>query len=199
VVDVEGTFGHARGVFETDGELSELDALLERSFATAGSHLTEIISDERRLSARDLVSYLQGTRHFVVATVTKSGEPRCSAVDGLFLHGRLWFTTSGDSVKAKHLEERPALSAAHVVGDDIGVFIHGHARVVHGGPGEADSFRHYWTELYDSSPEDWVERPELSRYIEVNATLIFTYAFNRERFEALVRADATSQNEDSQS
>jgi hypothetical protein len=186
-------------MFETDEELATLDALLARSFAGAGAHLTGIISEDRRLSARDLVRYLEGTRHFVVATVTKAGEPRCSAVDGLFLHGHLWFTTSGDAVKAKHLEERPALSAAHVVGDDVGVFIHGHARVVCGGPGEADAVRHYWTELYDSSPEDWVATPQDSRYVEVIATSMYTYAFNRERFEAMVAEAAPVVGDASQS
>jgi len=186
-------------MFETDDELATLDALIEKSFAGAGEHLTGIITDDRRLSARDLVRYLEGTRHFVVATVTKSGEPRCSAVDGLFLHGHLWFTTSGDSWKARHLEERSPLSAAHVVGDDVGVFIHGHARIVRGGPGEADAIRHYWTELYESSPEDWVETPGDSRYIQVNATSLFTYAFNRERFEALVNGVAPSFDDGSKS
>jgi general stress protein 26 len=177
-------------MFETDDELASLDALLERSFAGAGEHLAGIISEERRLSARDLTRYLEGTRHFVVATVTKAGEPRCSAVDGLFLHGHLWFTTSGDAVKAKHLEERPALSAAHVVGDEVGVFLHGHARVVRGGPGEADMIRHYWTELYESSPEDWVATPLDARYIEVIPNSMYTYAFNRERFEAIIAENA---------
>jgi general stress protein 26 len=186
-------------MFETDDELRFLDALLERSFAGAGDHLTGIISQERRLSARDLVRYLEGTRHFVVATVTKGGEPRCSAVDGLFLHGHLWFTTSGDSIKAKHLEARPAMSAAHVVGDDVGVFVHGQARIIRGGPGEADAIRHYWTELYESSPEDWVATPEDARYIDVIATSIFTYAFNRERFEALVAETTRGADEGSKS
>jgi len=199
MVDDVALSDHARGMFETDDELDDLDALLTKSFAGAGAHLTEIITGDRRLSARDLVRYLEGTRHFVVATVTRAGEPRCSAVDGLFLHGRLWFTTSGDAVKAKHLEQRSTLSAAHVMGDDVGVFIHGHARVVPGGPGEADAFRHYWTELYDASPEDWVATPQDARYVEVLATSIFTYAFNRERFEAMMNEVARPSGNGSQS
>jgi general stress protein 26 len=184
-------------MFETEDELATLDALLAKSFAGAGEHLTGIITAERRLLARDLARYLEGTRHFVVATVTRAGEPRCSAVDGLFLHGHLWFTTSGDAVKAKHLEERSAVSAAHVVGDDIGVFLHGRVRIVHGGPGEADTIRHYWTDLYESSPEDWVATPEDARYIEVIATSLYTYAFNRERFEAIVAENARAKTDGS--
>jgi general stress protein 26 len=186
VVDGGRGARHARGMFETDDDYDVLDALLDRSFATAGGHLTGIISYERRLSARDLGRYLVGIRHFVVATVTKAGEPRCSAVDGLFLHGRLWFSTSGDAVKAVHLEHRAAISAAHVVGDDVGVFLHGHARVLRGGPGEVDAIRHYWTEIYGASPEEWVDTPHDARYVEIVPSSMFTYAFNRDRFEQLV-------------
>ncbi len=175
-------------MFETPEELSALDALLARSFDGAGSHLTSIISVDRRLSAADLTRYLVGVRHVVLATVTASGEPRCSAVDGLFLHGRFWFSTSATSLKVRHLERRAAVSCAHVVGDDVGVFVHGRARVVRGGPGEADSLRHLWREIYGATPEDWVPTPTDARYVEVVATSIYSYAFSRERFEALCDA-----------
>jgi hypothetical protein len=75
----------------------------------------------------------------------------------------------------------------------------GSRRVVHGGPGEADAFRHYWTELYDASPEDWVATPQDARYVEVLATSIFTYAFNRERFEAMMNEVARPSGDGSQS
>jgi general stress protein 26 len=172
-------------MFETSSDLASLDSLLLESFERAGAHLTGIISPDRRLSAADLSRYLQGVRHLVVATVTAAGEPRCSAVDGLFLHGRFWFSTSAESVKVVHLEHRHAVSAAHVVGDDVGVFVHGHARVVRGGPGEADELRHFWTEVYDASPEDWVRTPTDARYVEIEATSMYSYAFSRERFEAM--------------
>jgi general stress protein 26 len=171
-------------MFETPGELAELDALLTSSFDGAGTHLVGIISPDRRLSAADLSRYLVGVRHLVVATVTASGEPRCSAVDGLFVHGRFWFSTSAQSFKARHLQARPALSAAHVVGDDVGIFVHGHARVVVGASSEADELRHFWTEVYDGgAPEEWVERPSDARYVEIVARAFYSYAFSRERFE----------------
>jgi general stress protein 26 len=188
-VDVGASLGHARDVFETTEELASLDALLADSFGRAGEHLTSIISSDRRLSAQDLSRYLVGVRHFVVATVTADGEPRCSAVDGLFLHGRLWFSTSAQSIKARHLERRPAISGAHVVGDDVALFLHGRARLVRGGPGEADAIRHYWTEVYDASPEEWVATPSDARYVEVIPTSIYSYAFSRARFEEMCRGD----------
>jgi general stress protein 26 len=175
-------------MFESPSELTVLDALLAQSFDRAGDHLTSIISPERRLTAADLARYLVGVRHLVVATVTEESEPRCSAVDGLFLHGHFWFSTSAHSFKAHHLERRPAMSGAHVVGDDVGIFVHGKARVVHGGPGDADAIRHYWTDVYGASPEDWVSDPSDARYIEIVPSSMYSYAFTRERFEALCAA-----------
>jgi hypothetical protein len=187
-------------MFETPEELASLNELLDASFETAGAHLTGIISPDRRLSGEDLARYLVGVRHLVLASVNARGEPRCSAVDGLFLHGRFWFSTSGESVKARHLELRPATSAAHVIGDDVGVFVHGHARVVHGGPGEADSIRHYWTEVYEGgSPEEWVTTPSDARYVEIVPSSMYSYAFSRDRFEEMCeqRSKETSTNSES--
>ena len=70
-----------------------------------------------------------------------------------------------------------------MVGDDVAVFVHGRARIVRGGPGEADNLRHYWTEVYGGSPEDWVSTPGDARYVEVVPSLMYSYAFSRERFE----------------
>ena len=188
MVDDVAWFGHAQWMFETDEELDAVDAVLASSFSGATGHLTEIISQERRLSARDLSRYLVGVRHLTVATVTANGEPRTSAVVGLFLHGHFWFTTSGHAAKAVHLAKRPAVSAAHVMGDDIGIFVHGHVRTIKGGPGEADAIRHYWIDVYNSSPEEWVATPGDMRYYEIVPTKMFTYAFSRERFEEMASA-----------
>jgi nitroimidazol reductase NimA-like FMN-containing flavoprotein (pyridoxamine 5'-phosphate oxidase superfamily) len=180
-------------MFETAEELTSLDTLLAESFDRAGEHLTSIISSDRRLSAADLARYLVGVRHLVVATVTAEGEPRCSAVDGLFIHGHFWFSTAGQSIKARHLEHRPAISGAHVVGDDVAVFVHGDARMVRGGPGEADGIRHFWTEVYDASPEDWVTSPSDARYVEIVPSSIFSYAFSREKFEEMCEREAAEE------
>lgn len=82
-----------------------------------------------------------------------------------------------------------------MVGDDVGVFVHGRARVVRGGPGEADELRHYWTEVYDASPEDWVPTTSDARYVEIVATSIYSYAFSRERFEAMCEGPAVRPSE----
>ena len=177
-------------MYETPDEIDELGELIERSFAHAGSHLTSIIRPERRLSAADLVAYLVGVRHLAVATVTAAGEPRTSGADGLFLHGMWWFTSSATSLKARHLELRPACSVTHLRGDDIGIFAHGTVRVLHGATPEPDAMAPIWRAIYESVPEDWTERPEDARYFELTATAMFGYAHSRERFDALVNGSA---------
>ena len=103
--------------------------LLDASLAGATEHLRAIVTPARTLDAQELCDLLTGMRTLAVSTVTATGEPRVSGVDGHFLHGRWVFTTSGTAAKARHLRARPAVSAAHLVGDDLGVFCHGRARV----------------------------------------------------------------------
>lgn len=180
-------------MFETDDELATLDTLLEASFGSAGEHLTGIIGPDRRLGATELCRYLTGVKHLVVATVTAACEPRCSAVDGLFVHGSFWFSTSKTSLKARHLEQRGAVSAAHVIGDDVGVFVHGTARVVNGATEESAAISHFWAEVYGGgTPEDWVPTPSDARYVQIQASALFTYVFNRDRFEALLAAASSA-------
>jgi predicted pyridoxine 5'-phosphate oxidase superfamily flavin-nucleotide-binding protein len=72
---------------ETAAELNELQLLLDRSIRRSNDHLTAIITEERRLTAGQIAAALDGMKVLVVATVTKTGEPRTSCVDGHFLHG----------------------------------------------------------------------------------------------------------------
>ena len=60
---------------ETEQDLAELQELLERTLVRANPHLTSIVSPERRLTARQVARYLQGTKHVAFATVNERGEP----------------------------------------------------------------------------------------------------------------------------
>jgi hypothetical protein len=114
-------------MLETPEELRHLQDLLDASMASAGPHLRGIISDERRLSAGDLVDRLHGMRLLVLATVTADGRPLAGPVDGYFLHGTFWFSSGRDSVRMRHLAARPALSATHLPGEELAVTVHGRA------------------------------------------------------------------------
>jgi hypothetical protein len=112
-------------MFETGTEIHELQALMDRSHARLGTHAAAILTPARRLTARQVVNYLTGTKHIVVGTVTAGGEPRVGAVDGHFIHGRFWFGTGRSALRFQHLLRNPAVSACHLAGDDLGIVVHG--------------------------------------------------------------------------
>lgn len=145
---------------ETEAELDELDALLDRSLSGATAHLRAIIQPgERTLTGRQLVTVLSGMCVLTLATVTATGEPRVSAVDGHFLHGRWIFSTERSSAKARHLKRRPAASVAHLRGEELGVFTHGTGDLLNPADGPADpefgSILQYLTDHYGDSPLNW--------------------------------------------
>jgi Pyridoxamine 5'-phosphate oxidase len=94
-------------MLESSAELRPFQALLDESMASAGPHLRGIISDERRLGARQLTERLAGMRLLVLVTVTADGRPLAGPVDGYFLHGTFWFSSGSDSVRMRHLAARP--------------------------------------------------------------------------------------------
>jgi general stress protein 26 len=116
-------------MLETPEELERLQALLDASMATAGPHLRDIISSERRLTAAQLSARLQGMRLLVLATVTADGRPLAGPVDGYFLHGTFWFSSGINAVRMRHLGARPAVSATHLPGEALAVTVHGTAEL----------------------------------------------------------------------
>jgi hypothetical protein len=116
-------------MLETPEDISRLQQLLDRSADTAGLHMQSIITGERRLSADQLCQRLQGMKLLVVATVTADGRPLAGPVDGYFLHGSFYFGSGRDSVRMRHLAARPAVSASHLPGDDLGGTVHGRAEL----------------------------------------------------------------------
>lgn len=114
-------------MFETEDELARLQALLDASLSHSTEHLRSIVGPERTLTAERLAHKLTGMCVLSLATTTARGEPRISALDGHFLHGRWVFGTSRTAAKARHLAARPAVSVSHLRGEDLGVFVHGDA------------------------------------------------------------------------
>jgi len=151
---------HSRAMFETDAELDALQALLDTSLPRSTEHLRSIIkAGERTLTARQLSAACAGMCTMAVSTVTASGEPRISAVDGHLLHGHWYFSTSRTAAKARHLAARPAVSLAYIRGEEVGVFAHGTAQPLNpaAGPDDPDwpALLQYMTDYYGSSPLSW--------------------------------------------
>lgn len=161
---------------ETPSEITALQDLLDASHARGTGHLRSIINDERTLTADELVRLLTGMKVLSVATVTAKGEPRISAMDGHFLHGTWTFGTDGSSAKARHLERRPAVSVAHIDGEELALFSHGTAELLEPGP-ERDEVDAHWSAHYGSSPFSWGEDIRMYR---LRMSWAVAYAYKRE-------------------
>jgi general stress protein 26 len=161
-------------MLETPDDLARLQTLLDASHARSTEHLRDIINDGRTLSAAQIAALLTGMKVITAATVTAHGEPRISAMDGHFLHGTWTFSTSRTSAKARHLARRPAVSVAHVDGEALAVFSHGH--VVELAGDELAAVDAHWTAHYGSSPLTWGEVVMW----RLEPTWMVGYAFQRE-------------------
>jgi hypothetical protein len=143
-------------MYETADELRDLQTLLDTSLPRSSAHLRSIVTPGKRtLTATQLASVLTGMCTLSVATVTTRGEPRISGLDGHFLHGRWIFSTAGTAVKVRHLRARPAVSVAHLRGDDLGVFVHGRAEFVPQAHPDWQEIEDHLTAHYGSSPTSW--------------------------------------------
>jgi general stress protein 26 len=163
-------------VYETGAELDELQQLIDGSRASATEHLRSIINDSRTLSAADLAGLLTGMKVLALATVTASGEPRISAVDGHFIHGTWTWSTSGTAAKARHLERRASVSVAHIDNEDLAVFAHGSAgRLSQADPLWDETISH-WTAHYGGSPLAWGDDIRIYR---LAASWLVGYAADR--------------------
>jgi len=99
-------------VHESAEDLRTLQALLDESYARAGSHLRSIWGPETRLSAREVSAALVGVQVLDLATVTARMEPRVAPVDGLFFRGRFWFGSAESSLRFRNIRKNAAVSGA---------------------------------------------------------------------------------------
>jgi general stress protein 26 len=160
-------------VLETADEVVALQELLDASLQTDNEHLLVIMTPERRLTAQQTTELLVGMQVLVVATSTADGRPLTSCVDGHFIHGRWVFTTDASATKARHLAARPAVSATHARGEDLGIFVHGVAeRLTPDHPDFARIDAHL-TAHYGASPSTWA--PDIA-YLRIQPRWMLAYA-----------------------
>ena len=115
---------------ERPEDLVELQRVIDASFAAAGPHLRDIAAPDRRLDAAELAARLTGMRLLVLATSTRDGRPINGPVDGIFYRGRFHVGSSPESLRFRHLRERPAVSATHLPGESFAVTVHGVAELL---------------------------------------------------------------------
>jgi uncharacterized pyridoxamine 5'-phosphate oxidase family protein len=166
-------------MFESEDEVRELQALIDRTLARANAHLLGIVTPERQLSARQVVRYLQGTKHVAFATVNERGQPRVAPLDGVFIRGRFTVSTGGEAARLRHLRANPACSAAHVDGDTIGIVVHGQATIIGRTDHGVEEIEPVWRDIYGSSPFEWGEGVVFMR---IEPSSMWAYAFQAENF-----------------
>jgi uncharacterized pyridoxamine 5'-phosphate oxidase family protein len=166
-------------MFESVDEVEALQALLDRTFARANPHLTKIVKPERRLTARQVVRYLQGTKHVAFGTVNERGEPRVAPLDGVFIRGRFTVSTGGSAARLRHLRANPACSAAHMDGDRVGIVVNGRAEIIGRADRGVEEIEPVWREIYGSSPFEWGEGVVFMR---IEPSSMWAYAFRRNEF-----------------
>jgi general stress protein 26 len=163
-------------MLETADELVSLQELFDASLGRSGEHLRGIIHPGSRTpSAEVVVRLLRGMKVLVVATVGADGRPRTSAVDGHFVHGRWLFTTSGDAMKCRDLQNNPAVSVSYVDGERFAIFTHGDAEFLEREHPAFDEIEAHLTAHYGSSPSSW--GPSIV-YIRVQPRWSVPYAFD---------------------
>ena len=162
---------------ETADDLQRLQALLDRSYAGAGAHLSRIHTPERRVGAEQLAARLQGMALLVLATVTADGRPVLGPVDGIFLRGEFYFGSSPDSVRFRHIAKRPHVSATHVPGEEFAVTVHGRARTIdHKAPESAELRRtllEIYVPRYGTEWEEFLDGGPV--YARIEADKMFTF------------------------
>ena len=133
---------------ESAADLTALQGLLDRSYGKAGAHLLRIHTPERRATAEEVVGRLTGMCLLVVATVTADGRPIGGPVDGIFYRGAFHFGSSPDSVRFRHIRERPHVTATHIPEEAFAVTVHGRAVPIDVHEDEHGGFRQTLLDVY---------------------------------------------------
>jgi uncharacterized pyridoxamine 5'-phosphate oxidase family protein len=165
---------------ETAADLAALQALMDRSYESAGPHLRGIITQARRVPADELVDRLRGMSLLALATVTADGRPIVGPVDGIFFRGAFHFGSSPESVRFRHIRSRPQVSATHLPGEHFAVTVHGRAVPVDVRPESGSEFRQALLEVYvPRYGEGWSEFLDSGPvYARIEAERMFTFRMN---------------------
>jgi nitroimidazol reductase NimA-like FMN-containing flavoprotein (pyridoxamine 5'-phosphate oxidase superfamily) len=163
-------------VNETEEDLGRLQELLDHSYASAGRHLREVITPERRLTAREVCDRLTGMRLLTLATVTSDGRPLTGPVDGVFYRGAFHFGSAPDSVRIRHIRRRPHVSATYVPGEEFSVTVHGTATLLDMRAAENANLRQILLDLYTPVYGDtWEDFLDANVRARIDADRLFSF------------------------
>jgi nitroimidazol reductase NimA-like FMN-containing flavoprotein (pyridoxamine 5'-phosphate oxidase superfamily) len=162
---------------ERPEDLATLQTLIDESYAHANAHLLGIHEPERRLSAQAVADELTGMRLLVLATTTRDGRPITGAVDGVFHRGRFHFGSSPESLRFRHIRERPDVSVTHLPGEHLAITVHGTAEVIDVAAPEHAEFRQALIDIYLPRFGDaWLPILENGTFARVNPRRMFAFS-----------------------
>src|SRR3954471_23791061 len=160
---------------ETPEDLAALQDLLDRSHAGAGAHLRRIITPERRLTAEQVSERLTGMCLLALATATSDGRPIVGPVDGIFFRGSFHFGSSPDSVRFRHIDARPHVSATHLPGEELAITVHGRAERADTSSGPLrQTLLDIYTPRYGAEWEKFLDSGPV--YARIDAERMFTFS-----------------------
>jgi hypothetical protein len=168
-------------VHERADDLAALQAVLDESYANATEHLLQVHEPERRLDASAVCAELTGMRLLVLATTTRDGRPITGAVDGIFYRGRFHFGSAAESLRFRHIRERPEVSATHLPGEHLAVTVHGVAEVIDVTSAEHAEFRQTLMDTYFPRYGDaWLPILEGGMFARIEPKRMFTFSMPAE-------------------
>ena len=144
---------------ETAPELEGLQALIDRSLAQTRPHMRAIVHPGK---------------------YSPNGDPLVAPMDGWFVHGKFYFSSSGDAVRIRGLRKRPRASIAYFEAERFLINAHGHAELMFKGHPEVTEIDAIFGEHYGSSAFDWSDE---GVYVRLDADRFYTYSRTPDSFE----------------
>lgn len=162
---------------ETDDDFRRVQRLLDESYQTAGTHLREVITLERTLTAVKLSEILIGMRLLVLSTVTKDCRPVAGPVDGIFFRGNFYFGSSPVSTRFSHIKRGSSVSATHLPSEEFSVTVHGNATPIDVKSPQHSQFRRTLLDIYvPRYGKDWEKFLDSGPlYARIDARRMFTF------------------------
>lgn len=162
---------------EQPDDLAALAAVIDDSYQHATAHLLSIHEPERRLDAAAVAAELTGMRLLVLSTTTRDGRPITGPVDGVFYRGRFHFGSSPDSVRFRHIRERPEVSVTHLPGEHLAITVHGTAEIIDVNEPEHAEFRQTLVDIYFPRYGDaWLPILDGGTFARIHPRRMFTFS-----------------------
>jgi hypothetical protein len=126
-----------------------------------------------------VVKLLDGMKTVAVAAPAPNGDPLVGPMDGWFLHGKSYFSSSGDAVRIGGLRKRPRASIASFEGERFLINAHGHAELMFRGHPDVAEIDAIFHDHCAGSAFDWSDEDV---YVRLDADRFYTYSRTPEAF-----------------